>query len=672
MTGRPTQRKAPWLFALFTAVFAATTLVWLYLDRTPPNWDDAWYLTKSLAIYDALTRDGLVGYIAKVESAFTFRAPLIAMLPTPFYLALGRHWHAAYLVNVASMLLLFAAVYDLACRWWSSRAGFFAVLIVGTMPLLYGLATWFMVEYALTAIVAAAVWLLIESDGLARRGVVVLFGIVCGLGLLLKASFSMFILFLFLYFWTKARNRIRVLLYALIPCLTVALPWYAFHLRETVEFGFAAGYGKTAGVYGTGAIFSFHSIASYLSNVVKEGISGYYAGMTVVVGGWTFWRSRKTRSGDEARPRARAILLWLLPFAIYLFGKNKDVRLIAPILPAFALLLASMLDSALPRRGAGTALAGAALAFPLLQLYSVSFGVPVGTAEMGYARRFHRDSWLHDEILKTIAANVHIGPGDKPLVLVGTDVATLNPDNVELTAVANQLPLRIETTAHEEDLITVQNRLEGASFFVCKEGGQRESPFNLFFDRLARRVREDKQFSEISRGWAWPDGGVVRVFKNLAVHSRPAGRAYLNSGLQLSAEVEIAFGETLALNGLSASKTADALDVKYRWYCIKRPAREYKCFTHVLDSDGKFIGQLDHYLLDGDPPVRTWEPGDDALEEMRTRIPVELSGKTIRLRIGLFDPRSGERLRIEIPHGTVALGFSLVDGGTALLSAPVQ
>jgi hypothetical protein len=57
---------------------------------------------------------------------------------------------------------------------------------------------------------------------------------------------------------------------------------------------------------------------------------------------------------------------------------------------------------------------------------------------------------------------------------------------------------------------------------------------------------------------------------------------------------------------------------------------------------------------------------------MRTRIPVELSGKTIRLRIGLFDPRSGERLRIEIPHGTVALGFSLVDGGTALLSAPVQ
>jgi len=203
MAGRRPQLRTILPLILIAAVFATTTLVWLYVDRTPPNWDDALYLTNSLTIYDALTHGGLIGWVAKAESAFTFRAPLIAMLPTPFYLVLGRHWHAAYLVNIGSMILLFAAVYDLARRWWNNRPGVFAVLIVGTMPLLYGLATWFMVEYTLTAVAAAAVWLLIDSDGLTRHGVVVLFGVASGLGLLLKASFSMFILFPFLYFWFK-------------------------------------------------------------------------------------------------------------------------------------------------------------------------------------------------------------------------------------------------------------------------------------------------------------------------------------------------------------------------------------------------------------------------------------------------------------------------------------
>src|SRR5712691_3245161 len=175
--------RAALLLALVSAVFATTTLVWLYRDRTPPNWDDAWYLTNSLAIYDALTHGGIFGYITKLESAFSSKAPLIAILPTPFYLVFGRHWHAAYLVNIASMLLLFSAVYGLARRLWNTRTGLFAVLIVGTMPLLYGLACWFMVEYAVTAVVAAAVWLLIESDGMERRGVVSLFSAVCGFGL---------------------------------------------------------------------------------------------------------------------------------------------------------------------------------------------------------------------------------------------------------------------------------------------------------------------------------------------------------------------------------------------------------------------------------------------------------------------------------------------------------
>ena len=69
--------------------------MWLRLDRVPPNWDDAWYLTNSLAVYDALTHGGAPGFVAKFMHVMGFKAPLITALPTPFYLVFGRRWHAA-------------------------------------------------------------------------------------------------------------------------------------------------------------------------------------------------------------------------------------------------------------------------------------------------------------------------------------------------------------------------------------------------------------------------------------------------------------------------------------------------------------------------------------------------------------------------------------------------
>ena len=71
-----------------------------------------------------------------------------------------------------------------------------------------------------------------------------------------------------------------------------------------------------------------------------------------------------------------------------MFGGNKDVRYIAPVLPAAALVLAWLLDSTLPRTPQGTAAGVALLVFPMLQMVAVSFGVPYQSTAGGYARRF--------------------------------------------------------------------------------------------------------------------------------------------------------------------------------------------------------------------------------------------------------------------------------------------
>jgi len=431
--------------ALF-AIFAGAAMRWVMLNRAPPNWDDAWYLANSLRVYDALTQHGVLGFLAQLNSVFGFKAPLIAALPTPFYLLLGRHWHAAYLVNIAAMLVFFAAIYRIAGLWWSSRSAVFAIAIAGTMPLLYGLTHWYLVEYSLAALVAVAFGILMDGESLDRPAPALLFGVVCGLGLLLKTSFALYLLPAFVYAWFVSRRRARSLVLCATPCLILALPWYLGHLPATLAFAFYNGYGLPVAVRGTGPIFAVQTIADYLASVAANAVSIYYV---ILAAGFILWASVRR----SARPKLpRLLLLWLLPFVIFVFGGSKDIRYIAPILPAFALLLASLFDSVLPGGKAGSAIGAILLAFPMMQMFAVSFGVPYRAGSLVYARRFDPAIWPHDEMLRMIAARMPPQSNRRPLLLVGADRANLNSNNLELPAIALQLPFDVETTAHEDNL----------------------------------------------------------------------------------------------------------------------------------------------------------------------------------------------------------------------------
>jgi hypothetical protein len=653
--------------ACLWAVFAGATIAWLFLDRLPPNWDDAWYLTNSLTAYDALAHGGIRGYIGKLNSVSGFRAPLIAALPAPFYLLFGRRWHAAYLVNVVCMMVLCCVLYRIASRWWNERAALFAVAIACTMPLLYGLSRWYLVEYPLVALVSVSIWLLIESVGFERRGMALWLGVACGLGMLLKVSYAAFILPAFLYFWAGSR-RLRSLALTALPCLVLTLPWYAGHLRPTIAHALNAGFGTEASVYGTGPILALSTIATYLSHLVANGISQYYAALTILLILWTASRpeGRVWFRGLDRKPAA-VLFFWLLPLAFYLFGDNKDIRLIAPVLPALALLIACLLDSALPRTLPGAALAVLLLGVPAVQFFSVSFAVPYRAGDLGYARRFDRKPWPLDEILKVVAANSTLRPGEREMLLVGTDRAGFNADNIELTATALQLPFDIETTAHEKDFDALRLRLAEASFFLFKEGGEAESPdFNPYLSRLVPLVIDDSRYAEIF-ATPLPDGGIARIFKNSTTGSRPAGGGFLSSGAQIPEEFAVDFGGVVALTGFSTVKAPDGIGVRFRWRCLKPPDRDYWCFTHLIDGSGKIVAQRDHRLLGGSLPLPSWRADDGGAEEVHLAPPQGTAWDGLRLRFGLYDPATGDRLRVGPLQGAALSRFSLADQATAVL-----
>ncbi len=80
------------------------------------------------------------------------------------------------------------------------------------------------------------------------------------------------------------------------------------------------------------------------------------------------------------------------------------------------------------------------------------------------------------------------------------------------------------------------------------------------------------------------------------------------------------------------------------------------------------IAQHDHRLLGGEPPLASWQAGDAGDEEIHFALPAGKSPEGLRVRFGLYDPPSGDRLKIDALQNAAAKTFTVVDRGTALVA----
>src|SRR5258708_1336995 len=245
------------------AFFLATTLVWVRLDRTPTAWDDSVYLTGSLALRDAQTDRGVIGFVKEFFKGNRIRPPLLDALGSLVYSVSGRTYRAAYAVNLMFLAILFAALYRLGARFANSRAGLLAVWIAGTMPIVYGLVRSLLVECGLMAFVAVVICLIAEWDESSSPGWAFLMGIVCGLGMLTKASFPLYVALPLLSLAVTQRKSVLRAKPLLAFAATVALlagPWYLVNFRVALLTALENGSAETAKIYGLGAILSFDAV----------------------------------------------------------------------------------------------------------------------------------------------------------------------------------------------------------------------------------------------------------------------------------------------------------------------------------------------------------------------------------------------------------------------------
>lgn len=186
---------APWLVVAGLVLFhAVNNWLWLLENVTWTGWDKARHLAWSLH-YNYLLGHFSIRSLFQIMVSDAIRPPFFAASASVMYALLGRSADVATMVNVIYMAIALAATYALGRRWGGENGrsqGLVSVLLLASFPMFYAMSRHFYIEFALTAMVALTVLLLLATNGFRRRGMSLLFGLSLGLGMLTKRTFGVF------------------------------------------------------------------------------------------------------------------------------------------------------------------------------------------------------------------------------------------------------------------------------------------------------------------------------------------------------------------------------------------------------------------------------------------------------------------------------------------------
>ncbi len=123
----------------------------------------------------------------------------------------------------------------------------------------------------------------------------------------------------------------------------------------------------------------------------------------------------------------------------------------------------------------------------------------------------------------------------------------------------------------------------------------------------------------------------------------------------------LGFGDLITLEGYSLRIGPDAVEVLLRWSTERYLDADYTVFVHlgVADDPARIVAQDDGPPLDGRWPTSLWLPGRAVDDLHRVPLPADLPPGRYAVRVGLYDPATGERLR-------------LADGRDALVLAEIE
>jgi hypothetical protein len=113
----------------------------------------------------------------------------------------------------------------------------------------------------------------------------------------------------------------------------------------------------------------------------------------------------------------------------------------------------------------------------------------------------------------------------------------------------------------------------------------------------------------------------------------------------VAAAVQLPFGNEVTLAGYTVFPGASPI-VELVWRAEKPTDKSYHVFVHLVDEEGNMVAQSDGQPAEWTRPTTGWTPGEYIVDAHILAPPQGLSLENMSLRVGLYDPDSGQRLEV--------------------------
>ena len=119
--------------------------------------------------------------------------------------------------------------------------------------------------------------------------------------------------------------------------------------------------------------------------------------------------------------------------------------------------------------------------------------------------------------------------------------------------------------------------------------------------------------------------------------------------------VEATFDNDIRLMGFTTTEAevGGATDVTLTWQTEQSFDEDYVVFVHLVDSNGQLVSSHDGIPGNGRFPTRAWQPGITIPDTHTILLPPDMPNGEYTLKVGLYDPDTGQRLAATAADGTI-------------------